>query len=211
MSNSRTVVFRPTLELDNKELKSIENVPEGLARFTCNDNDIKKIENLPDSLLDFECDFNRITKIENLPEGLQKFDCCDNPITKIENLPKGLRVLGCYGNQITKIENLPKGLQVFNCYNQITKIENLPIGLQEFYYDSCPITHIDNVEISRVKFTLVGYSSIKRIQRRLALHRKSSVFIIQNELHVWIWKPKCNDGMIGIRPRLDMEILGIEN
>ena len=34
--------------------------------------------------------------------------------------------------------------------------------------------------------------------------------IITNGCHNWIWKPMCNDGTIGIRPKLDAEFLCLE-
>jgi hypothetical protein len=57
----------------------------------------------------------------------------------------------------------------------------------------------------------MGYSSIKRIQRRTKRLIGNSFTVIEELLHDWIWKPKCNDISIGIRPRLDMEFLGIVN
>jgi hypothetical protein len=72
---------------------------------------------------------------------------------------------------------------------------------------------IDNIEKERVKFTLKGYQVVRRIQKRIKRRHANKVkamTIIQKGCHNWIWKPLCNDGTIGIRPRLDMIDLGIE-
>ena len=43
--------------------------------LSCRDKQIKVIENLPEGLEKFYCSKNKIEKIENLPEGLKEFDC----------------------------------------------------------------------------------------------------------------------------------------
>ena len=117
-------------------------------------------------------------------ESLQKFYCSNNQITRIENLPQSLRTFWCDNNRITRIENLPQGLRAFNYINN-------------------PITHVDGVEISRVNFTLRGYQTIKRTQRRTLRRFKSNEVILLEALEDWVWKPLSNDNTFGIRPRLD--------
>ena len=46
---------------------------------------IQKIENLPSNLIDFDCSSNRIQKIENLPLGIVYFFGSDNPIDSVDN------------------------------------------------------------------------------------------------------------------------------
>jgi hypothetical protein len=72
------------------------------------------------------------------------------------------------------------------------------------------IKFIDNVEKERISFTLKGYQSVRRIQKRMKRrYKKAKAIIIQRGCHNWIWKPLCNDGTVGIRPRLDTEALGL--
>ena len=156
----------------------------------------------------------RVSKIENLPKYLKEFDCSYSQVSKIENLPEFLDVFNCSLTRVSKIENLPESLKVFHfCSAKLTKIENLPIGLQQIDYSFNIIKFIDNVENERISFTLKGYQSIRRIQKRIKRRYKTKIkamIVIQRGCHNWIWKPLCNDGTIGIRPRLDMIDLGIE-
>ena len=53
----------------------------------------------------------------------------------------------------------------------------------------------------------------RQIQRAYLRHytkRRVAARKITRACHAWIWKPKCKDGTIGIRPRLDMKELGIK-
>jgi hypothetical protein len=52
---------------------------------------------------------------------------------------------------------------------------------------------------------------IKKVYKTHYNRRKKAANVINNGCHNWVWKPECNDGTIGIRPRLDMEYLGISN
>lgn len=54
----------------------------------------------------------------------------------------------------------------------------------------------------------------KIIQKRYRYHhfrRCKAIIKIQRCCHNWVWKPLCKDGTVGIRPRLDMKILGLDN
>jgi len=51
-----------------------------------------------------------------------------------------------------------------------------------------------------------------RVQRMYLRHytrRKVAARKISRAAHNWVWKPKCKDGTMGIRPRLDTLALGI--
>ena len=154
-----------------------------------------------------------LTKIQNLPTNLIFINYGYNNITEIQNLPHTLQYFGCYCNKIKKIKNLPNSLQIFQCnQNEITKIENLPSGLKEFHYKYNPIQYVDNISINwfneRGGFNLKWYNNIKYLQRRIKLRFKKkdiSVRIIQKGCHNWLYKPLCNDGTIGIVPRLFMK------
>jgi hypothetical protein len=160
----------------------------------------------------------RLTRIENLPNSLQKFDCGYNRITRIENLPQTLQEFHCYNNEITRIENLPNSLHKFDCSdNQITRIENLPDSLQQFYYYRNPIEYVDNLLFIDFYFVFSNfrvkeYTKIKKCTRTINNWYnkcKSAALVITRNCHNWILKPLCNDGTIGIRPRLDTRYLGL--
>ena len=97
------------------------------------------------------------------------------------------------------------------------KIENLPSRLKEFWYDTRNIKFIDIITKEEYKFLfgrfdLKVYNKIKLIQnvvRKWVLRRKKAAKVICNAAENWVWKPIGDDGIIGIRPRLDMRTLGI--
>jgi Leucine-rich repeat (LRR) protein len=95
------------LNWNSRNLKVIENLPEGLTKFHCRYNEIKVIENLPESLTEFDCGNCQIKVIENLPESLNYFYCWNNQIEVIENLPIGLNGFYYYGNDLTSVDKFP--------------------------------------------------------------------------------------------------------
>ncbi|KAJ3382203.1 hypothetical protein HDU92_004887, partial [Lobulomyces angularis] len=113
------------------------------------------------------------------------------------------------------LENLPNSLRVIDCIrnSRIKKIENLPFGLTTFSYVRYFVREIDNISMNEINFSLLGYQSLKRVQKRLKM-RYSAIRRAAKVIHAgcfnWIWKPICNDGSIGIRPRLDLNYFGIE-
>jgi Leucine-rich repeat (LRR) protein len=150
-------------------------------------------------------------------EGL--FYRCGRNMTCIEKLPEHCRTFNCAINSITKIENLPDSLIEFDCqYNKITRIENLPESLKVFMFDDNPIQFVDNLGIDEYKslfgeFVVQDYTNIKkctRIIKNWHILHETAARVITRGCHNWIWKPFCNDGTIGIRPRLDMQELGIK-
>jgi hypothetical protein len=52
-------------------------------------------------------------------------------------------------------------------------------------------------------------TKIQRVYLKHFTRRKYAAMIISRGCHNWVWKPECKDGTKGIRPRLDMEYLGI--
>ena len=91
----------------------------------------------------------------------------------------------------------------------LTKIENLPESLREFDCSGNAIRWVDNVDYDRINFTILGYQSTKRLQKRRRRIAKMSCSIIQDCVRDWIWKPMSRDYQIGLRPKLDMEYLNV--
>ena len=185
------------------DITKIENLPPFLHTFICSINGVQKIENLPHLLRELTCQCNHITKIENLPNRLEIFNCSSNGIQKIENLPNSLRQFDCHNNFfISKIENLPKLLQKFDCrYTDIIHIENLPCTLQTFDYTDNKIKFIDNIPKNEY-IEMFGNFDLQKYHKM-----KKSAKIICNGCYNWVWKPKCRDGKIGIRLKLDLKFV----
>jgi Leucine-rich repeat (LRR) protein len=181
-----------------------------LKKLYMSGNTLTKIYNLPNQLQEFTCSSNKINILENLPSTLVLLYCASNNIKKIQNLPSSLNFLDLTDNKISKLENLPINLQkLYISKNKITVIENLPSGLVYLEYDTTIISKVDGIHIKCLNFTLKGYRSIKRLQLRMKVRyrRKQCIIVIQRACHNWIWKPRCNDGTIGIRLRLDTRYL----
>jgi hypothetical protein len=117
--------------------------------------------------------------------------------------------LYCNSNQIMRLENLPESLQVLYCHgNQITCIEskNLPVCLSIFSYDEHLVTHVDNVEMSSINFSIHGFQIVRRLQKRIHwrfwTRRDKAIRLIQKYCTTWLWKPTSLDGTFGINLRL---------
>jgi hypothetical protein len=83
-------------------------------------------------------------------------------------------------------------------------------------YDN-PIQYVDNLLFTDYKslfgdFRVKDYTDIKKCTRVITnwyKTHKEAATIVTRGCHNWIWKPFCNDGTIGIRPRLDTRYLGL--
>jgi len=53
------------------------------------------------------------------------------------------------------------------------------------------------------------YPYAQEYKEYVLLTKKKAALVITKGCHNWVWKPRCKDGTIGIRPRLDMKELGI--
>jgi hypothetical protein len=146
---------------------------------------------------------------EGAPNSLQTVYLNGTQITEMnwEGAPSSLREVFLRGNHITKMnwEGAPSSLHTVNLrYNQITEMnwEGAPSSLRIVY-----LSGNGNGD------TIKKYISARRIQRVYLRHytkRKVAAIKITSHCHAWVWKPKCKDGSVGIRPRLDMAALGIE-
>jgi hypothetical protein len=131
-------------------------------------------------------------------------------ISVLENLPYSLFILDIRDTVISKIQNLPNTLHSLDMVGtRIQVIENLPMTLRWIDYDEDFNGSVDNIPASSINFKIHGYNGIKRIQKRVKKLYNEQRIIISYTLHDWIWKPLCNDGTIGLRPRLDTEFLGL--
>jgi len=90
--------------------------------------------------------------------------------------------------------------------------------LTELNWDDTP-PRMDVIDVREVSPMNWGYSDSKkkmsaiRIQRMYLRHytrRKVAARKITRGCHNWVWKPKCKDGTMGIRPRLDTLALDIK-
>jgi hypothetical protein len=70
-------------------------------------------------------------------------------------------------------------------------LENLPESLCELDYSKNPIQFVDDVEYNRIEFSLKGYQTIRRIQKRMKrcfkMKNEASRLIGKHVLH-WLYK-----------------------
>jgi hypothetical protein len=166
------------LDLSYKNLKSLSGIEinDDVTELCCNGNQITSLVgvNFPPNLKKLYCNFNQITSFVgvNFPPNLEVLCCNGNQITSLVgvNFPQNLKILNCYGNQITSLVgvNFPQNLEELYCSgNQITEITNPPLGLKVLFYDKSKVKYIDDVKMSDIKFSLLGYQAICRIQIRM--------------------------------------------
>ena len=98
-------------------------------------------------------------------------------------------------------KDAPQSLTSIHLYdNQIT----------EFLWKDCPDkVHIDGLS-DKQSYELREYRSAKKIQRVYLRHytrRKCAATKVAKGCHNWLYKPRCNDGTIGIVPRLHLKYL----
>jgi hypothetical protein len=100
-------------------------------------------------------------------------------------------------------DGCPKNLHTINLWDN---------ELISFEWDGCPLNlhtiYLDKVnEYSYKQYQMA--MKIKQFYKKRHSRRKHYANIINHGCHNWVWSPKCKDGTIGIRPRLDIQALGI--
>ena len=128
---------------------------------------------------------------------------CKNLKELPNNFPSNLQELYCSGNEISSLDNVkfPRNLQILDCRsNQIKRIENLPLGLIYFDYNGNPIEFVDDIEYTKIKFTLKGYQAIKiiqkRMKRRYQIKNEASKKIGRQVLH---WLHSAPNGILFLK------------
>jgi len=96
-----------SLNIGNLNLTELPELPEGLERLYCTNNQLTKLPKLPKGLERLYCDNNQLTELPELPKGLKYLYCGNNKLTKLPEIPKGLRELYCHDNQLP-YDNLEK-------------------------------------------------------------------------------------------------------
>jgi hypothetical protein len=226
-----------TLSCAKNLIHFLPELPMTLVELNCSYNQIICINNLPDTIEYFYCSHNLIHTITYISKNLKYIDCSYNKLTCLDflinlrniekiychynclqNIPKKLRnvyVLDVsYNSDIKHIPyDFPNTIYDLNIKGtSIERLENINSEDIYIHYDE-KLKYIDNIEIKWLKhilFTWKRYIILKKYQRKIKrryLQKVSAIKIIQNGCHNWIWKPKCKDGTLGIRLRLDCKYL----
>jgi len=69
--------------------------------LNCINRDITSIEDIPDHITHLYCQFNKLVWLPKLPDGLIHLYCQYNQLTQLPKLPDGLIGLYCNYNQLT--------------------------------------------------------------------------------------------------------------
>ena len=70
--------------------------------LNCINRDITSIEDIPDHITRLYCWSNKLTSLPKLPIGLIRLDCRYNRLTILPMLPDSLISLYCSGNKLTR-------------------------------------------------------------------------------------------------------------
>ncbi len=108
----------------NAFLKKIGDLPNGLKRLVCDNNDLERLPNLHHTRLELLCfSENRVSTLPNLPITLKCLIFNNNNIITLSNLPKNLQHLECNMNYIRELNGLPESLVTLSCsHNFIMKL-----------------------------------------------------------------------------------------
>lgn len=148
-----TIIFKD-IDLSQYDLTEI---PTQIKKIKFMKNQIKSIDQIHDGIEVIDCDGNYITNIDNLPTSVKVLICSNNELSTINNLPNGLEYLDCHTNKINQLNNLPKSLKYLNCnYNKIELIDWLPSNLIEFDCSKNLLTKLPDLPDNLIKLNMKG-------------------------------------------------------
>lgn len=151
--NIDTIIFQD-INLSGYDLIKI---PSQIKKIKFIKNQIKSIDQIHDGIEVIDCDGNYIENIDNLPTSTKVLICSNNAISSLDNLPEGLEYLDCHTNKINRLNNLPKSLKYLNCnYNKIDSINYLPINLIELDCSKNLLSKLPDLPDNLVKLNIKG-------------------------------------------------------
>ena len=130
-----------TIILEEGEITSISNIPEGITVLECTKNLLVSLDNLPSSLISLNVSNNYLKSIDvSELTRLEKLNISHNQISVLENLPDSLKEIRCENNNLEHLDF--KGLtnlKILNISsNSVTVIDNLPENIVDFKMDNNP-------------------------------------------------------------------------
>ena len=146
--------FVHTIVLNQGEITSVINLPEGITHFTCRNNFLIDLDKLPSSLTHLDLDYNYLESIDLSPcKILTSVHLSNNRLKKLEDLPTDLTEIFADNNELLflKLARLYrlKTLHVSN--NKISIIEDLPENLADFQMENNPSIQFVNSPIVPMK------------------------------------------------------------
>jgi hypothetical protein len=114
-----------------------------LTEITIQEGDVISISNLPEGLKKFTCSKNLLIELENLPKSIEELDVNNNYIEgfNIDYL-KNLKVLNCSYNKIKELKLLPASIQEIYCENN-----NLLVSIHLGNVDQLNVLNISNTNV----------------------------------------------------------------
>lgn len=128
--------------LDKGDVTSVTNLPDGLVKFTCNDNLLVALENLPVTLEELDVNNNYIEELKlDYLKKLRVLKCESNRLSILENLPTLLEEIYCDNNRLLntiKLGNI-RTLSVLHISNtNVHIIYDFPEGVTDFVMENTP-------------------------------------------------------------------------
>jgi len=147
-------MFVHTIILQEGEVTSVINLPEGITHFTCPRNFLVSLEKLPSSLQHLEVPYNYLETIDLSPcRILNKANLSNNRLRELVDLPRELVELHVDHNELifVKLTGLKK-LKIANVSNnKITVVEDLPENVTDFQMENNPSIQFVNSPVVPMK------------------------------------------------------------
>jgi hypothetical protein len=147
-------MFVHTIILQEGEVTSIVNLPEGITHFTCPRNFLVGLEKLPTSLQELDVPYNYLETVDLSPcRVLAKANLSNNRLRELVELPRELVELHADHNELAlvKLKGLTK-LKILNVSNnKITIIEDLPENITDFQMENNPSIQFINSPVVPMK------------------------------------------------------------
>lgn len=201
------------LECEGNELGHLPILPKFLEDLNCCGTGVSILPKLPDTLKILRCAGNHIDSLPYLPSSLEYLGCYDNDLVILPELPKNLRFLHAQINNLVSLPELPKSLRNIDITTNPNLVNVNLVPLVESFRYSSTLKSIDGVLLDKINFSLHGYYAIHMLQRRMRRRfskKTKAAKIIQKHLENWLFKPKCNDGTVGIAVRLGARALAVQ-
>jgi len=148
-----------TLEIFNCNNNCIRLLPQlqnsNLKQLFCSSNFLRNIPNLPKTLEIFYCSQNYIKVLPKLSPQLEYLSCSDNKLVCVPELPYTIYCVQCANNNLSSIPMLPKSLKILVCNNnKIMKMPELPPFLVTFNCSKNPLKEYPILPPSIVNYTM---------------------------------------------------------
>ena len=95
------------LDLRNKGLKYLEEIPSHIKYINCSNNELEELPELPPELIYLDCSYNKLKSLPILPKTLKTLRCHNNQIIELPELSNDI-VFEAENNLLTSMPEMSK-------------------------------------------------------------------------------------------------------